>query len=234
MKKVAISQSNYIPWKGYFDLIDQVDEFVLYDDMQYTKRDWRNRNKIKLQNQLSWLSIPVLVKGKYFQKISETTISDSNWSEKHWNSIKHAYAKAPFFKEYKDWLEDLFLNKSKNLEHLSEVNFLFINEICKFLEIETNIKWSSDFELVDGQTEKLLGVCKDLESNLYLSGPAAKNYLDEDLFSNEKIEVQWMNYDNYPEYKQLHGGFEHGVSILDVILNTGKDAKKYALRRHFE
>jgi len=234
MKKVAILQSNYIPWKGYFDLIDQVDEFVLYDDMQYTKRDWRNRNKIKLQNQLSWLSIPVLVKGKYFQKINETTISDNNWSEKHWSSIKHAYAKAPFFKEYKDWLEDLFLNKSKGLELLSEVNFLFIKEVCKFLEITTNIKWSSEFDIVDGQSEKLLGICKNLEANLYLSGPAAKNYLDEDLFINEKIEVEWMNYNNYSEYKQLHGPFEHGVSILDVILNTGEDAKKYALRRHFE
>ena len=106
IKKVAISQSNYIPWKGYFDNIAMVDEFVLYDDMQYTKRDWRNRNKIKTANGLHWLSVPVDVKGKYFQKINETKISDPSWSTKHLNSLKHNYSKSKCYKEVIDFIED--------------------------------------------------------------------------------------------------------------------------------
>src|SRR5687767_6951143 len=99
-KKIAILQSTYIPWKGYFDLINQVDEFVLYDDMQYTRRDWRNRNKIKTKKGPEWLTIPVEVKGKYFQKISETVISDETWPEKHWQTILHTYGRSPFFGFY--------------------------------------------------------------------------------------------------------------------------------------
>jgi hypothetical protein len=101
-KTIAIVQSNYIPWKGYFDLIARVDEFILYDDMQYTRRDWRNRNLIKTAQGLQWLTIPVDVKGKYFQRINETQISDANWAEVHWKSIVHTYARAPFFAQYKD------------------------------------------------------------------------------------------------------------------------------------
>ena len=97
MKKIAISQSNYIPWKGYFDLINSVDEFILYDDMQYTKRDWRNRNKIKTPQGLQWLTIPVHTKAKYYQKISEVMISDKDWATEHWQKIKQNYFKAKFF-----------------------------------------------------------------------------------------------------------------------------------------
>ena len=110
MKKIAISQSNYIPWKGYFDLINKVDEFILYDDAQFTRRDWRNRNKIKTPNGLQWLTIPVDVKGKYFQKINETRISDKNWGVKHWHQIKQNYSKARSFKKYKDIFEKLYLD----------------------------------------------------------------------------------------------------------------------------
>src|SRR5574341_355883 len=108
MKRVAIVQSNYIPWKGYFDMIASVDEFILYDDMQYTRRDWRNRNIIKTANGLLWLTIPVQVKGKYYQKVCETVISDQNWNQKHWNSITHNYARARYYREYKEVFEDLY------------------------------------------------------------------------------------------------------------------------------
>ncbi|MCK5535626.1 MAG: WbqC family protein [Bacteroidales bacterium] len=225
MKKVAILQSNYIPWKGYFDLINMVDEFILYDDMQYTKRDWRNRNKIYTQEGLKWLSIPVEVKGKYFQSIKDTKISDKNWPKKHWLTLKHNYSKAKYFKENEDFFEELYLNSTE--EYLSEINYKFISSINKVLGITTKLRSSSEFSLLDGQTEKLLGICKECKADIYLSGPSAKNYFDEVLAEKENIEVEWMDYCGYKEYNQLHNPFEHGVTILDLIFNVGPNVKKY-------
>lgn len=225
MKKIAILQSNYIPWKGYFDMINMVDEFILYDDMQYTRRDWRNRNKIKTPNGLIWLTIPVEVKGKYFQKISETKVNEKDWAKKHWQSITHNYSKSKYFKEYKDVFEELYLNCHE--EYLSQINYKFIVAINKILGIKTKIRWSSEFKLVDGQTEKLLGICKDCDTDIYLSGPAAKDYFDEELARKENIKVEWMDYSGYKEYEQLHSHFEHGVTILDLIFNEGPNATKF-------
>ena len=225
MKRVAILQSNYIPWKGYFDLINIADEFILYDDMQYTKRDWRNRNKIQTPNGLQWLSIPVMVKGKYFQKISNTKISDNSWGKKHWAVLKQNYSKAAYFKVYKDIFEELYLNNKD--EYLSQVNYKFICAIKQILGISTKVRWSSDFDLADGQSEKLLGICKDCDADIYLSGPAAKDYLDENIFMRNKIKIEWMTYNNYPEYKQLFEPFDHGVTILDLIFNEGENATKF-------
>jgi hypothetical protein len=224
-KKIAILQSNYIPWKGYFDLINKVDEFVIYDDMQYTRRDWRNRNKIKTANGVKWVTIPVEVKGKYFQKIKETKIAEEGWSKKHWQIINQNYSKAEFFREYKDFFSELFLKC--NFTFLSDANFHFIKGINEILDINTNIRWSSEFNLIDGQTEKLLGICKDLNATEYISGPAAKDYLDESLFEKENIKVSWMEYNNYKEYKQLNAPFEHGVSVVDLIFNEGANAKQF-------
>lgn len=225
MKKVAILQSNYIPWKGYFDLINQVDEFILYDDMQYTRRDWRNRNKIKTPQGLKWLTIPVDVKGKYFQKINETKVSDRNWAKNHWLQIKQSYSKAKYFKEYKDVFEELYLSCDE--EYLSQINYKFIVAINKILDINTKIRWSSEFDLVDGQTERLLDICKDCEADVYVSGPAAKDYFDESLAKKENIQVEWMDYSEYDEYEQLYPPFEHGVTILDLIFNEGPNATKF-------
>ena len=141
-KRIAISQSNYIPWKGYFDNIALVDEFVLYDDMQYTKRDWRNRNKIKTPNGLKWLTIPVEVKGKYFQKIKDTKVSELGWSETHLETLKHNYSKSPHYKEIMPFIEELYTNV-KSLNTISEINAFLIKEICKFLGISTKISFSS-------------------------------------------------------------------------------------------
>ena len=127
MKKALITQSNYIPWKGYFDAINMVDEFIIYDDMQFTRRDWRNRNKIKTKDGLIWLTIPVEVKGKYFQKINETVISDPNWGMHHWKTIQYNYHKTPYFTLYKDQFEEAFLNNDK--KYLTEINLQFLQLI---------------------------------------------------------------------------------------------------------
>jgi len=225
MKKIAILQSNYIPWKGYFDLINLVDEFILFDDMQYTRRDWRNRNKINTAQGLKWLSIAVDVKGKYHQKINETKISEAGWGQKHWQTIQQVYGKAPCFKENKEAFESLYL--SSQSEYLSEINFKFITLINEILGIETKIRWSTEFDLIEGQTEKLLGICQQADADVYLSGPAARGYFDESLAEKMGIEMEWMDYSGYPEYAQLHTPFEHGVTILDLIFNEGINAPKF-------
>ena len=178
MKKIAILQSNYIPWKGYFDLINMVDEFIFYDEVQYTKNDWRNRNKIKTPQGIQWLTIPVRQES-LDQKIKDTKISDKKWNIKHWRTISQNYSKAKYFKDYKDIFEELYLTCDE--EYLSEINYKFITTINEILEIKTKLRWSSEFELVDGQTEKLLGICKDCNADIYLSGPAAKDYFNEEV-----------------------------------------------------
>lgn len=224
-KKIAILQSNYIPWKGYFDLINMVDEFILYDDVQYTRRDWRNRNIIKTPTGPFWLTIPVEVKGKYYQNIKDTLISDHEWNRKHWKTIVSNYTKAPHFKDYCSLFEDLYLGSGES--YLSQVNYRFLTAICQLLGIKTKISWSMDYRLREGQTERLIDLCKQAGATEYISGPAAKNYIDENLFKAEGISLRYIDYSGYPEYPQLYPPFEHRVSIIDLIFNTGSDAKKY-------
>jgi len=224
MKKIAILQSNYIPWKGYFDMINMVDEFILYDDVQYTKNDWRNRNKIKTSQGVQWVTIPVR-QTSLEQTIKETKVQDKRWRKKHWATISQNYTKAKYFKEYKDLFEELYLGDDE--EYLSQINYKFIIAINKILGISTKIRWSSEFDLTDGQTEKLLGICKDCNANIYLSGPAAKDYFDEELAKKENIKVEWMDYSGYPEHKQLFEPFEHGVTILDLLFNEGSNTTKF-------
>ena len=216
--KVAILQSNYIPWKGYFDIINSVDYFVIYDDVQYTKNDWRNRNIIKTPQGDNWLSIPVYQKS-LSQKINETQISLKGWNKKHLKTIEFAYSKAPYFKEYRPFIEDLYTNIPS--DNLSEINIYFLEKICQVLGIKTTFVKSSDLQSISGQTERLVDICKNLNATHYLSGPAAKNYLQENLFQEASIDVEWINYSNYPEYSQLFGEFNHYVSIIDLILNNG-------------
>lgn len=223
--KILITQSNYIPWKGYFYAISKVDVFVVYDEMQYTKRDWRNRNLIKTPNGLKWLSIPVEVKGKYFQKINETKVLDKKWNKSHLGTLKQNYNKAKFYKETIGWIEELYMKC--DFEYLSEINLYFIREINKFLNIDTEIRFSKDFKLHEDRNMRLINICKDLNASDYYSGPAAKSYMNEELFYANNIKFRYFNYSNYPQYTQLYDGFEHGVSILDLIFNEGIDSIKF-------
>lgn len=225
MKKVAILQSNYIPWKGYFDLIAAVDEFILYDDMQYTRRDWRNRNQIKTPQSVQWLTIPVQVKGKYYQSIRETEIDGTVWARDHWKTLSQNYRRAPFFSEIAAWLEPLYLAEPQ--AHLSQSNRRFIEAVCSYLEIKTIISNSWDYPLSEGKSERLADLCAAAGGNEYISGPAAKSYIDESVFRERGIRLSWFDYEGYPEYPQLWGDFTHGVSILDLLFNCGKDAHLY-------
>ncbi|QNK71073.1 WbqC family protein [Variovorax sp. PAMC26660] len=225
MKKVAILQSNYIPWKGYFDLIGSVDEFILYDDMQYTRRDWRNRNQIKTPQGVQWLTVPVRVKGKYDQKIRDTEIDGSDWAAAHWKALAQNYARAPHFVEIAAWLEPLYLAASYT--HLSELNRRFIEAVCTYLRIDTVISDSRDYTLVEGKTERLADLCAQAGGTEYVSGPSARDYVDESVFERSGIQLTWFDYAGYPEYPQLWGEFAHGVTMLDLLFNCGKDAGRF-------
>src|SRR3990172_7944588 len=218
-KKVVIVQSSYIPWKGYFDLINMADEFILYDDVQYTKRDWRNRNIIKTSNGLLWLTIPVQVKGKYHQRICDTRIEDSAWGEKHWKTIAQNYSKAKYFKDYRDIFERLFLGTTD--DYLSRVNYLFLRAICGLLGIDAKLSWSMDYQLPAEEdlrkTQNLVSLCKAANATHYISGPSAREYIDHDQFEREGIALSYIDYGGYPEYTHLYREFHHRVSIIHLI-----------------
>ena len=217
MTKIAVLQSNYIPWRGYFDIISKVDHFVIYDEVQYTKNDWRNRNQIKTQNGLVWLTIPVK-QTNLNQKICETEVVNQIWRRKHMNSIRLNYSKAPFYNDYIDSIAYLY---EGNETLLSEINLKFIRGFCEILNINTNIIDSKDLKLKGDKNERLVDACQKLNATSYLSGKAAQKYLNNDMFSQQNIEVQWMDYCHLSEYKQLYPPFNMGVSIIDTLLNIG-------------
>lgn len=223
--KIAILQSNYIPWKGYFDLMNMVDEFVVFDEAQFTKGDWRNRNLIKTPQGLQWLTIPVEKTGATSKKISEVRVADPAWGRKHWASIRQNYSRAAHFHELQEIFQPLF--EPSGIRRLSEINLDFVDAIVGFLGIETKIRQSSEFELLPGRTERLLHICRQCDASEYVSGPGAQAYFDMELADAEGIRVTWMDYAGYPEYAQLHPPFEHGVTILDLLFNEGPKATRF-------
>ncbi len=228
-KTVAIVQSNYIPWKGYFDLIRLSDEFILLDDVQYTRRDWRNRNLIKTPSGLQWLTIPVATKGRYHETIRDIETSDPAWPERHLRTLRHAYARSPFHDEVGGFLESVYRSAAERAR-LHAINRLFLEAICGYLGITTPLGSSDPSDAAFGPTERLLAICRRCGADVYLSGPSARSYLDEGAFARAGIAVRYMDYSGYPEYPQLHPPFVHGVSIVDLLFQTGPGAPAY-LRR---
>ena len=226
MKTVVILQSNYIPWKGYFDLMHDADEFILFDDRQYTRRDWRNRNQVKAENGPQWLTIPVEVKGKFVQRIDETVIVDRRWASSHWKMLVQLYRRAPHFKTYADQIEALYPSAADK-QMLSTVNRLFLEGIGNVLGLTTRLRWSSDFPGADGKTERLVALCRAMGAGRYISGPAARDYIEPESFEQAGIELSFKNYDGYPEYPQQYPPFTHGVTVLDLLFNVGPDAPWY-------
>ena len=222
-KRIAILQSNYIPWKGYFDIIKHVDEFVIYDEVQYTRNDWRNRNLIKTPEGLFWLTIPI--KRDFGQKINEAEVADNGWPMKHWKTLRHVYNKAPQYEVFAISVKQLY--ETVPSQKLTEINYHFLSGINKLLKIDTIISFSTDFEKEDGKTMRLISICRQADADIYVSGPAARDYLDEEEFERHNIEVEWVSYENYKTYPQIHGSFEHKVSILDLMFHTGHKVADY-------
>ncbi|MDE2235441.1 MAG: WbqC family protein [Gammaproteobacteria bacterium] len=223
-KKVAILQSNYIPWKGYFDLINSVDEFILYDEMQYTKNDWRNRNRIKTAQGVQWLTIPVKQES-LSQTIRETRTAADNWGSKHAKTLMLNYGRSRCFRKFWPLFEPLYIDGRENF--LSKINFEFIRTINDILGIDTHITWSSNYRLLGDRSERLVSLCEQADADEYITGPSALDYMDGNVFRRSGISVKVVDYGGYPEYTQLYPPFEHGVSILDLIFNEGLDARKY-------
>lgn len=226
-KKVLIYQSYYIPWRGYFDMINMADEFIVYDSMQYSKNGFYNRNKIKTPNGQQWITIPV--KNTHHisehQILRETMVVDNNWRRKHWNAISLNYAKAPYFKNYKDIFENLYINGKE--ECLSEINIAFFKTIFDILGIKTKMTMDTEYEFIGDKNERLVNILKQAGATTYISSPVAKDYMDLKMFDDAGIDIEWMDYSNYPEYNQLFPPFEIGVTILDLIFNEGPNAPKF-------
>lgn len=223
-KKVAVLQSSYLPWKGYFDIIHDVDEFIFYDDVQYTKNDWRNRNHIKTQNGKSWLTVPV---GSSLDRhVCDVELNDQRWQKKHWKSLCQYYGKAPYFQLYSSELEDVYLHKE--WRSLSELNQYLIKLIAdNFLHIDTIFGDSREFALCGSKQERLLSLLKKVGADVYVSGPAAKEYIDEECFAAAGISIVWKVYSGYPEYPQDYPPFDHNVSILDLLFHQGPDTANF-------
>ena len=224
-KRLAIVQPCYIPWKGYFDLIGLSDEFVILDDVQYAKNTWYNRNRLKSPAGLKWLTLPVLRSGPSFKPINEVGIADG-WARKHLDFIAQNYRKAPYFDVFFPKLEKTYENAEK-CTSLLEIDRIFIEFFCRELDIRTPIVLSSQIGAEGRSSQRVLDICIKRKADIYLSGPAAQTYLDLEKFAEAGIAVEWMDYSGYREYPQLHGAFEHAVSIVDLVLNTGPEAAGY-------
>ena len=224
-KRVAIVQSSYIPWRGYFDLIRSVDEFVLLDDAQYTKADWRNRNRVKTRHGDKWLTIPVATRARRGQSIASVEVADSGWRRRHWRTLYHEYRSAPCFGSYRDRVEALYLEDAET--RLSIINYRFLAAICDILEIRTPISWSAAYPGNCRGSERLIEICKACGASIYLSGPRGRNYLDYRAFSEAGIELQFHDYPEYPSYPQQFPPYFAAVSALDLIFNVGGRARYY-------
>jgi hypothetical protein len=220
--KAVILQSNYIPWKGYFDLVNSADVFVFYDDVQYTKNDWRNRNRIKTPTGVQWLSIPA---GTNLRRlIHEVEITDQSWKALHKRRITDAYRRACHFGDCRGILDTIYDNA---LTSLSAFNQHAIVQVSRLLGIRTEFKDSRDFPLSGRRTERLVDLLLRLGADTYVSGPAGRDYIDEALFREAGITLEYFDYTDYPVYRQLHGAFVHEVTVLDLLFNEGAEAPRY-------
>jgi len=222
--KAAISQPTYLPWLGYFDLIDQVDTFVFLDSVQFEKRSWQQRNRIKLPTGLSFLTVPVSVKGHFEQTIAEAEIAEPAFWETHLRSIKTNYRRAPFFEKYFEDLCNIFRTAAES-RSVADLNILLIQWFCTVFGIETKTQRSSEMNQSGRRSELLVNLCRFLTADYYLSPLGSSVYLCDDLhlFANAGIDVGFQHYE-HPEYHQLFPPFASYASALDLLFNEGQEA----------
>ena len=226
--KCVILQPFYIPWRGYFHQIQKADIFIFFDDVQYEKRGWCSRNRIKTANGTQWLSIPVLNKGSIIQNtpINEIEIDKSQnlWREKHRKTLRQSYWKAPFFTKYEQLLDGFYARDDK---FLADLTIDLTVALAREIGIEkTRFRRASEFAASGVKTDRLLFLLEKIGATHYITGAAAKNYIEEEKFKEAKIELEYMSYD-YPEYEQFYPPFDGRVSILDTLFMKGGEAGKY-------
>jgi len=213
--RIAILQPGYLPWLGFFDQELSVDLFVLYDDVQYDRRGWRNRNRIKTPKGPVWLTVPVEQKGKYHQLIREVKIDNTRpWKRKHLRTIETFYTKAPYFEKLFPQFERIL---AQEWEYLWELDLKVIEWLNELIGVKTPIVLASQLSASGAKSERLLDICTKLGAKEYYSGAAAKYYLDIELFKRAGIEVFFQEYE-HPVYPQLHGDFISHLSVIDLLM----------------
>ena len=222
--RVAILQSSYIPWKGYFDIAHEVDTFVFYDDVQFTHRDWRSRNKVKTASGAEWLSVPV--GGTRERLICEVELPDARWQARHWRTLQQAYGRTPHFERYRGYFEHVYLGTTWT--HLAELNQSMTKHIAtEFLGLRTRFEDSRHYAAQGHKLDRLVDLASKAGATHYLSGPSARSYIDPARFAQAGIELLWKDYGGYPEYPQRFAPFVHQVTVLDLLFNVGPEAQHF-------
>lgn len=225
--RVGVIQSCYLPWRGYFDFIASVDVFVIYDDVQFTRKAWRNRNRVKTQDGFSWMTVPVVVHGR--PAIDEVAIAnvDKSWRDRHLALLTQSLGRAPYFQDaLKLWTEGT-AGVDTSLSHL---NVTLLRTICQYLGIQTTLLNSRDYHATGSGTVRMINLLQELGATCYLSGPSASDYLEEETFAGQGIRLEYKSYD-YAPYPQQFGDFVDGVTILDLIANMGPEAVTFLRTR---
>lgn len=224
-KVVFIRQPVYLPGIVFLDALLQTDVYIIYDDVQYERRHWGNRNKIRTYQGETWLTVPVIQKNKRSQTYRETLIdNETEWSKNHWKSLYYNYAKAPYFKNYAAFFENLY---NKNYTKLLDLDIEIINYLKKQLEIETEVLISSQLQLPNdftSKTDRLVKMIKKVGGSTYITSKGTKNYMDEELMKEQGIKLLWHDF-NHPTYKQFHGNFIPFMSVIDLLFNCGDKSK---------
>lgn len=216
--RVVVLQPSYLPWLGYFDQMRRADVFVYYDDVQYDRGGWRNRNRIRTHQGWQWLTVPVKLKGRFGCLIRDAEIDNRTpWARKHLESVRQSYAKAPYSRDVLPLLESL-LRRSWN--GLSELNIDLTEKLANAIGLSVKTVRSSELGVEGSRSERLVGICKHLGATQYLTGDAAAAYLEHELFEREDIEVEYQNY-RHPTYPQIHGEFTPFLSAVDLLFNCG-------------
>jgi len=219
--RVVVLQPGYLPWLGFFDQMYKSDVFIIYDDVQYDKHGWRNRNRIKTAQGVQWLTIPVLIKKQDNPLIKEVLINNKvDWRRTHLKSIKQSYSRAPFFDTYFEIFEEIY---SKEWKFLIDIDMAFISALMEKLGLTTEIRFSSSLGITGKGTQRLVDICLHLGASEYLTGDAAEDYLDESLFRLNGIELQYHHY-QHPVYNQLYGEFIPYLSVIDLLFNHGEES----------
>lgn len=216
--QIAILQPSYLPWLGYFDQMARADVFVYLDDVQYTRRDWRNRNRIRTANGWMWLTVPVLSRGRFEQSIKDTRIDPSPvWKSKHLAALRHNYARAPFFDHYFNELSAVY---GREHAFLAELCYDLNDYLLRALGIEVELRRASEIRVEGKKAERILSLCQAMGADQYLTGDLARDYLDAGAFERAGIELAYQNY-VHPEYRQQYSGFVSHLSVLDLLFNVG-------------
>ncbi|MBI4010645.1 MAG: WbqC family protein [Candidatus Aenigmarchaeota archaeon] len=230
---IAGHQAQYLPGMRFFAKVLACDKFILVDHVQFVKKEWQNRNRIKTKDGPMWLTVPVLVKGKFDQRINEVEIDNkSDWQRTHWRSIELNYKKAPYFIEYKQFFEDVY---KKKWEKLIDLSAEIINFLLNALGVDKEMVLSSSLNLAGKGTDLLIEMCKKLNADTYLSGEQSKTYVDLSKFKENNLKHVFMKF-NYPTYKQQFDNFIPNLSIIDALFNCGNEETRKMLEanREFE